>query len=60
VSPEEYKALRERLGSQARVARALGVHRVTLAKREVGMLPIDREAAYALRWLDAHRGLLEP
>lgn len=54
MTPAEYKALRERLGSQDRVARALGVHRVTLARREVGLLPIDREAADALRYLAEH------
>ena len=47
----EYKATRERLGTQAEVASLLGVNRVTVAKRERGTMTITREAELALRSL---------
>lgn len=47
----KYKSARERLGTQAEVAKRLGLHRVTIAKREAGTIPITREAAIAIRTL---------
>ncbi len=49
MTAAEYKATRERLGTQAEVAAMLGVNRVTVAKRESGT--ITREAAMALELL---------
>lgn len=49
----EYRRLRESIGTQERVAELLGVHRVTVARREAGdpRYEIDREAELALRYL---------
>lgn len=47
----EYKAHRERLGTQAEVAARLEVSRVTVARRETGAMVITEEAACALLWL---------
>lgn len=49
MQPEQYKATRERLGTQAEVARILGVNRVTVAKRETGKMKITWEAYLAIR-----------
>ena len=49
--PEEYKATRERLGTQAEVALLLGVNRVTVAKRENGTMTITNEAILAIQSL---------
>jgi len=51
MTPEAYRALRKTIGTQAKVAEALGVHRVTVVNRERGAQPIDTEAVHALRWL---------
>jgi DNA-binding transcriptional regulator YiaG len=51
MTPSEYKALRQKLGTQQQVADLLGVHRVTIADREAGRKPISREADYALTWV---------
>ena len=48
MNPADYKREREARGSQAAVARALGVHRVTIANRETGRQIITREAWLAL------------
>lgn len=50
MTPAEYKIERGRRGSQEKVAAALGVNRVTIAKREAGTpgWPITREAWLAL------------
>lgn len=48
MKPEDYKAARERLGTQAEVALLLGVNRVTVAKRESGAVEITKEAGLAL------------
>jgi len=50
MTPEKYKAERAKRGTQESVAARLGVHRVTLAKRESGAddAPITREAWLAL------------
>lgn len=48
VTAGEYKAERERRGTQEKVAAALGVSRVTIARRETGTRPVIREAWLAL------------
>ena len=45
----------ERLGTQADVAARLGLHRVTIARREAGTLPVTAEAALAIRALKSKR-----
>ena len=47
----DYKATRERIGTQVEVAARLGVARSTVARRETGTMPITEEAANALLWL---------
>ena len=54
MTPEAYRLLRKTIGTQAEVAKALGVHRVTVVKREGGSQPIDAEAAHALRWISVN------
>jgi len=56
VQPEQYKATRERLGTQTEVARLLGVNRVTVAKRENGTMTITNEAVLAIQSLRRPRG----
>ena len=51
MNPEEYKAARERIGTQAEVAAMLGVNRVTVAKRENGTMTITNEAVLAIQSL---------
>ena len=51
MSPTEYKAAREHLGTQAEVASLLGVNRVTVAKRENGTMTITNEAVLAIQSL---------
>jgi len=53
MTPTAYRTLRERIGTQSAVSAALGVHRVTIAKREAGDMPITAEAALALEALSA-------
>ena len=48
MTAARYKAERERRGTQTNVAALLGVHQVTIARRETGALPITREAWLAL------------
>ena len=50
MTPEKYKSERMKRGTQESVALRLGVHRVTIAKRECGSgdAPITREAWLAL------------
>jgi DNA-binding transcriptional regulator YdaS (Cro superfamily) len=50
-----YKATRELRGSQVAVARLLGVHSVTISKRECGVQPVSREAELALLTLPKKR-----
>ena len=52
----EYKAARERLGTQAEVASRLGVARSTVADRERGDMVITTEAALALSALAGRGG----
>ena len=47
MNATEYKATRERLGTQAEVASRLGVARSTVADRERGDMVITTEAALA-------------
>lgn len=54
MTGEEYRALRERVGSQTEAAERLGIHRQTISQRERGVLPIDGEAELALRCLAEH------
>ena len=51
MNPEEYKATRERIGTQAEVAAMLGVNRVTVAKRENGTMTLTNEAVLAIQSL---------
>ncbi len=51
MTPDEYRKKRKRLGTQAKVARALEVSRVTVARRELGVITITREAELAIRQL---------
>lgn len=55
VTPHQYKRAREVRGTQVAVSRMLGVHQVTIARRETGALPITREAALALAALPLRR-----
>lgn len=48
MTAAEYKLARTIRGTQSEIARLLGVHPVTLAKRETGRIPIHREAALAM------------
>lgn len=48
MTAESYKSEREKRGTQMSVAAILGVHQVTIARRETGALPITREAWLAL------------
>jgi DNA-binding XRE family transcriptional regulator len=48
MEPEQYRQLRQNVGTQETVAVQLGINRVTLARRETGALPINHEAALAL------------
>lgn len=56
MTPKEYKATRERIGTQAEVAAMLGVNRVTVAKRENGTMTITNEAVLAIQSLRRPRG----
>lgn len=53
MTPEKYKVARKRLGTQAEVAKMLGVSRQLLSMRETGSegTSIDREAVLAMRYL---------
>ena len=55
MTAQEYRRLRVRVGSQAAVARKLGVDVTTVSRRERGAASIDREAECAIRWLDLER-----
>ena len=51
MSPEAYKSTREKIGTQAEVARMLETARETIARRETGKDRITREAALAIEAL---------
>jgi Helix-turn-helix len=48
MTAARYHTLRLLLGTQSEVAAMLGLHRVTIAKREAGTIPITTEAALAI------------
>jgi len=48
MDPAEYKTIRQHFGTQAEVARRLGVARSTVAHRESGRMAITTEAALAI------------
>ena len=50
-----YKSAREQRGTQEEVAAALGVSRVSVARRETGSRPVSREAWLALLALPKKR-----
>jgi DNA-binding transcriptional regulator YiaG len=51
MTRDDYRKLREQLGTQEQVARALGVTSSTVARREQGKVPVTREHEYALYWV---------
>lgn len=51
MTRQEYAHTRKGLGTQAHVARELGIYWLTVSKRERGDNPITREAELALRYL---------
>lgn len=51
MKPLAYKVYREKLGTQAAVANALGVTRETISRRENGVDPISVESELAIRFL---------
>jgi transcriptional regulator with XRE-family HTH domain len=55
MNPEQYKAEREKRGTQAEVAGKLGVSRITLARRETGTRPVSKECFIALLSLPKRR-----
>jgi len=55
MTATEYKAERERRGTQEEVAAALGVSRVAVARRETGTRTVSREAWLALLALPKKR-----
>ena len=55
MTADDYKAERERRGTQEEVAAALGVSRVAVARRETGTRPVSREAWLALLALPKKR-----
>lgn len=56
MTPEEYKELRVKLGTQKAAADLLGVTRETIVKREAGddKQPISREAELAIQSLSTN------
>jgi DNA-binding XRE family transcriptional regulator len=56
MTPARYKSARKLLGTQASVAKLLGVSRVSVARRETGKRPVSREAWLALRALGKKSG----
>lgn len=51
MTPDEYRTERKRRGTQACVAKELEVSRVTVARREAGVIIITKEAELAIRQL---------
>ena len=49
MTKDQYRAARLRLGlTQVEVARLMGVHEITICRRESGILLIDSEASAAM------------
>lgn len=54
MTADEYRAIRERLElKQGELAERLGVTLNTISRREIGQVPITKEAELALRWIEA-------
>jgi hypothetical protein len=51
MTASEYRSIRQSIGSQAEVAKLLGVAKSTVARRETSALPITMEAALSIRRL---------
>lgn len=51
MTANQYRKIREGIGTQEEVAAMLGVHAQTISKRERGVEPISTEAALALEKL---------
>ena len=49
MTSEEYRALRETIGSQAKVAAALGLNITTIQRREAAEIVVTNECLLALR-----------
>ena len=60
MNPEDYKAEREKRGTQAAVAALLRVDPQTISRRERGEIPITPEAALALISLPKSRRRRRP
>ena len=60
MSPAAYKREREARGTQASVAKRLGVSRETIARRETGTQPIKGEAELALFFLPKTKRVRRP
>ena len=60
MTPEDYKAEREKRGTQAAVAALLRVDSQTISRRERGEIPITHEAALALLSLPKSRRRRRP
>jgi hypothetical protein len=48
MSPDQYKMRRKAIGTQREVAVKLGIHPMTVTKRECGTQPISQEAELAI------------
>jgi len=56
MTRQEYKRIRESLGlTQGQLAKSTGLRLNTISRRERGELPITKEAALALRFLQSER-----
>lgn len=55
MTPDQYKRLRKKIGTQAEAATKLGVTRETINKREAGSMLITTEAAAALSQLSKRK-----
>jgi transcriptional regulator with XRE-family HTH domain len=60
MTASEYRALREKLGTQEQVARELGVTMNTVARRERGEVTLTREHELALLRLAETRRAPDP
>lgn len=60
MTKEEYRTLRKRIGSQAEVAKILGVHPYTISKRERGVFEVTSEAGRALKHAALEQGVEVP
>ena len=58
MTADEYRAARQRLGlKQAELAQKLGVTTNTVSRRELGLVPISREADIAIKCLVINGGV---